>query len=226
MSESCEELSDMEVETDCCGQGEENCLRVELEIERDGPCVMDDVEGDIVDVEIRFKAGQCRADLGIQNGNGDQTITKGFTSAICDHCTKDIFVKHSCIPRYLEVGDGSFLVETYLPDTDTVSSMVSDLRERSDRVVLRSITSTADTEYPNHCTVDLSSLTPKQRQAVDEARRLGYYDPDSDVELGDVAEQLDISMSALSQRLQRAEANVFDQLPPADSQGTPVSKRS
>lgn len=212
MSQSCNQLADEELDGECGEQGKENCLRVELEIERGGSCVMDDVDGDIVDVEMRFANGRCRADLKVQIDEGNQMTSKQFTSSICDHCTKDIFVDHDCIPRYLEVGDGSFLVETYLPDTATVSSMVSDLRERSDRVVLRSITSTADTEYPDPCTVDLTELTPKQRQAVDQAQQLGYYDPDSAVELCEVAEQLGLSSSALSQRLQRAEANLVQQL--------------
>lgn len=198
----------------CDSPVRDTCLRVELEIERAGPCVMDEIDGDIVDLEVRFKAGQCRGTLNVRghDTDGKQTATKQFGTTICDHCPRDVFIKHECVPRYLEVGTGSFLVETYMSDTAAVSSFVEDLRERCARVTVRSITSTEGTEYPEHCTVDLSSLTPKQREAAHTAKERGYYDPDSDIELGDVAESLDISPSALSQRLQRAEANLLRQL--------------
>lgn len=194
---------------------EERNLRVELEIERGGHCVMDDVDGDIVDVEVRFDQGQCRADLGVKerNDSGSQTGQRQFTSNICAHCPRDVFAAYGCIPRYLEVSTGSFIVETYLPDTETVSQLVGDIRDRCERVTLRSITSTEHQTYADSCTVDLSALTPKQREAVHYAREFGYYDPEVSVDLETIAETLDISKSALSQRLNRAQANVFRQLP-------------
>ena len=193
---------------------ENRSLRVELEIERGGPCTMDHVDGNIVDVDVRFDEGDCQCDIGVQKRteSGEQTATKYFSNNICDHCPGIVFADHGCIPRYLRIGDGSFVMETYVQDTETVSSIVSDVRERCKRVVVRSITSTERLEYPETCTVDVSTLTPKQREAVHRAKQAGYYDPDTKVPLGELATEMGISKSALSQRLQRAEANVIRQL--------------
>ena len=193
---------------------ENRSLRVELEIERGGPCTMDHVDGNIVDVDVRFDEGDCQCDIGVQKRteDGEQTATKYFSNDICDHCPGIVFADHDCIPRYLRIGDGSFVMETYVQDTETVSSIVSDVRERCKRVVVRSITSTERLEYPETCTVDISVLTPKQREAVHRAKQAGYYDSDTKVPLGELATEMGISKSALSQRLQRAEANVIRQL--------------
>ena len=189
-------------------------LRIELEIVRGGPCVMDTIDGEIVDIDIRFENGDCRCDIGVQEetSDGPRTCTKQFTSDICRHCPGIVFSAYGCIPRYLEVNDGSFVMETYVEDTDTVASLVRDIRKRCKRVTVRSLCSTSRQEYPQQSVVDLSPLTPKQREAVHYAQEYGYYDPDSKVQLQDLAARLDISLSALSQRLQRAEANVLRQL--------------
>lgn len=193
---------------------EDRNLRIELEIERGGPCVMDGIAGEVTSVDVRFEGPDCRVDLDHrkQTSDGPQMSTKQFSSNVCEHCPGVVFHRYGCIPRYLEVGDGWFTIETYVDTTETVTALVQDVRECCDRVMLRSITSTDQQEYAENCTIDLSSLTPKQREAVSLAKELGYYDPDSSVELDDIANEMGISSSALSQRLQRAKANVFRQL--------------
>lgn len=193
---------------------EPRTVRVVLEITRGGPCVMDTIDGDILDAEVRFEDGRCRADIDVRERTetGSQEGTKQFSSSICSHCPRDIFSMYGCIPRYLSVEPGSFVVETYLTEDDSVSSFVADLSERCEDVSLRSLTRTDRTEYTEDCSVDLSQLTMKQRQAAHRAKELGYYDPDSDVGIDTVAEDLNISKSAASQRLTRATANVFRQL--------------
>jgi len=198
-----EEQSDMTEDRD---------LRVELEIDRGGPCGMDRIDGNIIGVDVMLAAGQCRVDIDVKEENDQQGSTKQFTSNICEHCPGAVFQKYGCIPRFIEVGTGSFIMETYLPDSDAVSALVSDLRDRCSRVKIRSLTSTDQQNYTEPCTIDLTPLTPKQREAIDTAQQMGYYEPCSDVELGEVATELGISSSALSQRLQRGEANVIDQL--------------
>ncbi len=195
-------------------QFEDRNVRVVLEITRAGPCVMDTLDGDILDAEVRFEDGDCRVDIDLreETETGTQEGTKQFSSAICAHCPRDIFSAYGCIPRYLSVQPGSFVVETYMTESDSVSSFVSDLTERCEDVSLRSLTRTDQTEYAEECSVDLSQLTAKQREAAHRAKELGYYDAGSDVGIETVASDLGISNSAASQRLTRATANVFRQL--------------
>ena len=194
---------------------EDRDLRVVLEIVRGGPCFMDGVDGDIVDVDVRFENEQCHCDVTVRadDEDGEERVeTKYGSNDVCSHCPGVVFSNHGCIPRFLGVGDGWFVVETYAADTETVSSLVADVREVCDRVSVKSLVSTDRDSHDDVCSVDISTLTPKQREAVEHATEAGYYDPDTRVPLEDLAADLGISSSALSQRLRRAESNVMRQL--------------
>ena len=201
-------------ETDPSPPMEDRTLRVVLEIVRGGPCFMDDLEGDVVDVDVRFDDEHCHCDVSVRErgDDGTKTVTKYSSNELCTHCPGVVFAEYGCIPRYRQVGDGWFVMETYVADTETVASIVGDVREVCERVTVRSIVSQDGSEVPEICDIDVSKLTPKQRQAVHRAKKAGYYDPGSRVSLDEIADGMGISKSALAQRLQRAEGNVMRQL--------------
>ncbi|MEF8831806.1 MAG: helix-turn-helix domain-containing protein [Halobacteriales archaeon] len=191
---------------------EDRNLRLLLEIEREGPCGLDTLDGDVVDVDVRFDAGNCNVDAAVRDPENGEVSTWHFSEELCQHCPGEVFAEHGLLPRYLEINDGSFVVETFVSDTETVAELVSGIRDRSSRVSVRSMVSTETSQFREDRSVDLSVLTMKQREAVTQAKEMGYYDPDTDVTLEDVADRLGISPSALSQRLQRAEGNVLRQI--------------
>lgn len=190
---------------------EDRDLRLVLEIERGGPCVMDAIEGDIVDIDVRLDQEHCNLDIAVRNDE-ENVCTKHTSNEICKHCPGKVFSEYGCLPRYLEVGDGEFVMETYVSDTETVAEIVAEIRKICARVSVRSIVSTDGSEFRELCSVDVSELTAKQREAVDVAQELGYYDPDASVPMDTIADELGISLSATSQRLRRAESNVVRQL--------------
>ncbi|QSG02209.1 helix-turn-helix domain-containing protein [Natranaeroarchaeum sulfidigenes] len=190
---------------------EDRNLRVVLEIERGGPCVMDAIEGDIVDLDVRLDQDHCNLDIAVRDEE-ESVSTKHTSNEICDHCPGVVFSEYGCLPRYLEVGDGEFVMETYVSDTETVAEIVAEVREICARVSVQSIVSTDGSEFRELCSVDVSELTAKQREAVNVAQELGYYDPDASVPMEKIADELGISLSATSQRLRRAESNVIRQL--------------
>lgn len=53
--------------------------------------------------------------------------------------------------------------------------------------------------------IEIDILTAKQRQTLELALKRGYYDRPREADLTDLAEELDISKSAVSQRLRTAE---------------------
>lgn len=190
---------------------EDRDLRVVLEIERGGPCVMDAIDGDIVDLDVRLDSDHCNLDLAIRDGE-ESVCTKHTSNEVCDHCPGKVFSEYGCLPRYLEVDDGKFVMETYVSDTETVAEVVEHVREICARVSVRSIVSTEGSEFREPCSIDMSELTVKQREAVNVAQKLGYYEPDASVPMDQIADELGISLSATSQRLRRAESNVVRQL--------------
>lgn len=191
---------------------EDRELKIVLDVTRGGPCVMDDVDGDVVDLDIRFQDDTCNVDMQVRQSGQDRFVTKHFSNGLCRYCPGKLFAEHDSLPRYLEIRDGSFLLETYVSDTDAVTAIVSDLREICESVSVRSIMSTENSCCPEASTIDVTALTPKQREAVYHAQEAGYYDPDSSVPLEELADWMDVSPSALSQRLKRAEANIVRQI--------------
>ncbi|WP_070365211.1 helix-turn-helix domain-containing protein [Halodesulfurarchaeum formicicum] len=193
-------------------RSEERELRIVLEIERGGPCSLDDLAGRVLDVDVRLDEETCNVDATVKDDEDDQVRTVFFTDDLCDHCPGKIFAKHDCLPRYRRIDDGSFIMETYASDTDTVAEIVNEVRTISDHVSVKSIVPTDDGEVSEIDIVDLTSLTNKQRRALHYAKEAGYYDSGESVPLDHLAERMGVSTSALSQLLQRAEANVLRQL--------------
>ncbi len=205
-------------------------LRVVLEIERGGPCFVDDLEGDVIDVDVRVDDGICQSEVTVCEScetdtpsketslpenfeNGERVVTKYHTDEVCDHCPTAVFSAYGCIPHFLREGDGSFFIKTFLPSSAIVSDLVSELTEIGSTVRLVSMTHTGSGQELTEeiYEVDVSVLTPKQRDALQLAIDSGYYDSGDEPSMASLAEQFDISTSAFSQRLSRAEQNVMGQ---------------
>ena len=99
-------------------------------------------------------------------------------------------------------------------DRDAVRRLVEELRTVVDRVRLVRLAVVEGPDATEQVTFDLSALTPKQRRGLELAVVRGYFDDDRDVRLSELADELGISKSALSQRLRTAQAklvtDVFD----------------
>lgn len=99
-------------------------------------------------------------------------------------------------------------------DRETLLKMMTALDEEGIAVrtedIARSTFDESDTT-----TLDLRSLTEKQRDTLRIALETGYYEQPRKADLSDLAERLGVSKSAVSQRLRTAEAklvkNAFDE---------------
>lgn len=173
---------------------------------------MDDIADQVVDVDVRLDEETCNVDATLKDADTDTVKTMFFSENLCSYCPGKIFSKYDCLPRYRRIDKGSFLMETYASDTDTISDIVSEVRTISDKVSVKSIVPTDDSNGSELEIVDLTEMTNKQRQALHYAKEAGYYDSEKKISLQDLAAKMDVSTSALSQLLQRAETNVIRQL--------------
>ena len=218
---------------------EDRDLRVVLEIERGGPCFMDDLAGDVIDVDVRVVDGICHTEATVcescqpeestidacraddagsgdaeaDDAESDRVITKYHTDEVCDHCPSSVFAAYGCIPHFVRAEGQSFFIKAFLPNSAKVSNLVADLNEIGSTVRLVSMTHTGSGEELSDeiYEVDVSALTPKQRAALELAIEEGYYESGEKPSMASLADQLGISTSAFSQRLARAEGNVMGQ---------------
>ena len=128
------------------------------------------------------------------------------TSSACETCLCPVFERHDCLTEFTGAADGELTVVVSMPSRDRLRDLVADLRDIGATVTIEWIvqddTAGATTE------IDVSDITSKQREALETALELGYYDSPRDADLGDCAEALGISKSAVSQRLNAAETKL------------------
>ena len=199
--------------SDAAGGSPHRRLRVDLDIEpgRDWDCPIVDESESIADVNVNAVGKECNVDL--QPADSDGVIRA--TGEVGDDCLCYAFQQYGCVPHIQRVEDRTMLVTTYVDDRAVIRELIEDLQEMLGHVRLVRLAVVEGPDATEQVTFDLSSLTTKQRQGLELAVVRGYFDDEREVDLGQLADELDISKSALSQRLRTAQAklvkDVFDE---------------
>lgn len=193
----------------------ERDVQVVLEIEPEGSCFMDELDGDIADVELQFPDGNCYCDVTVCNDDGKDQCVDIFhhSGDICESCPGIVFSEYGLVPHFIDRAEDQFIVRSFLPSDHQLSELVEDLRGVSHDVRVLRILDLQDFGVGSRAQeVDMSRLTDKQLDALEYAFERGYYESPPEVSLSELAQEFDISEAALSQRLARAERTVMGEL--------------
>ena len=128
------------------------------------------------------------------------------TADVEGNCICPVFEDHECLTEFRDVSEGTVTVVASVPSRETIRELVSDLREVGATVAVEWLVE--DEQRDRTTEMDVSSITSKQREALETALELGYYDSPREADLGDCAEALGITKSAVSQRLNTAETKL------------------
>lgn len=190
-------------------------LRVDLALvpSDDWACPIVSEAQNASDVAVNAVGGECRVEVQPTDGDG----VRRARGEVADDCLCLTFQRFDCVPHIERVVDGTILLTAYVNNRETVRSVVGALRADFERVRLVRLAVSEGPAATEQVTVDRSALTPKQREGLELAVARGYFDNDETVRLGELAAELDISKSALSQRLRNAQATLvtdaFDEIP-------------
>jgi hypothetical protein len=193
----------------------ERDVQVVLEIEPKGSCFMEELEGDIADVELQFPNGECNCDVTVcKDDKGDQSIDIFHHSGeICENCPGIVFSEYGLVPHFLDRCPENFVVRSFLPSDNQLSELIDDLRRVAHNVRILRILDLQDYAVDSRAKeIDMSQLTDKQQDTLERAVERGYYESPPEVSLSELAGEFDISEAALSQRLARAERTVMGEL--------------
>ncbi|QIB74493.1 transcriptional regulator [Halogeometricum borinquense] len=188
-------------------------LLFELEFSANESCLLSEADSEVRDVHYQVCDGTCYAEVTVTDDDDAHVVHS--TTDVDDSCLCLAFSEFDCVPRVQYADEDVVVVETYASDRSVISDLVARLNEVADRVSLRRLTARS----PESCgdqttTIDLSHLTEKQRTAATLAVSSGYYRTPRETSLDELADELGISKSALSQRLSAVEAKlataVFD----------------
>lgn len=100
-------------------------------------------------------------------------------------------------------GDTGWIVRLYLPDRDALTTFRNSCRDRDISFRIRQLQESGSKDNATYF------LTEQQHEILLMAYCAGYYDIPRRVSQGDIADQLGLSTSAISQRLRRAVAELI-----------------
>lgn len=191
-------------------------LRAQLAVEphAESSCAVVNTGADAEDVSQHLKTGvethtdgscgECHTEMSFAPETGrDSAYLK---STVTSRCICPVFEKHDCIPRIQGVRSGTITVVLTIPRREALREIITDLRAVGASVSVDWLVNGSGGE--STAEIDVSTITDKQQEAMETALEMGYYETPREAALGELADELDISESAASQRLNAAETKL------------------
>ncbi|WP_265111760.1 helix-turn-helix domain-containing protein [Halosolutus halophilus] len=185
-------------------------LRATLEVEpaSDGDCpVVSEAPNAAAVTRSVTGDGSCHSEVTVVDG-GDCERSY-VSSATTSYCVCDTISEFDCVFDVEEVTNGSLVISLVVEDRSLLGRIVSALRKSGATVRLQRLA-----HRPNDgdatLEIDATDITAKQREAVELAVELGYYDRPRSATLTDLADHLGVSKSAVSQRLTAVELTLVE----------------
>lgn len=201
------------------GQMVRQQLDVELDIIPPESCKCDvtDLGDEIVGVEGTSLGAHHHVDMVVRPSeqccqNEPSGCILHGTSTMGTDCPFRAFYNKGWIPRVEQTSGEHVRVATYLPDREALADIIDVLKQSAEAFQIRRLTQIeldGDGTERSTSTLDLNGLTKKQRRTAVRAVESGYYEDPRETTHEELADELGISKSALSRRLNAVEAVVM-----------------
>lgn len=155
------------------------------------------------DCEGAAGMGECHTEI----SSGECAENREYlTSSVEAKCICPVFDEHDCIPDIKGVRSGSVIAVVTIRNRSVLQGLLSDLRAVEARVSIEWLVRAQGSD--STAEIDISDITTKQRETLETALEAGYYETPRETSLSELAEELSISESAVSQRLNAAETKL------------------
>ncbi|WP_126661982.1 helix-turn-helix domain-containing protein [Haloterrigena salifodinae] len=108
--------------------------------------------------------------------------------------------------------DGALELTFRTLELTEIAGIVDDLRDRFESVLVEELTQDHDDETSDPVLVDRDLLTTRQREIIETAHEMGYFDYPKGANATDVAEELGIARSTFTEHLAAAQTKLLDAL--------------
>jgi predicted DNA binding protein len=143
---------------------------------------------------------------------GDERVYQ-FQRDATDPCACEVVEELGVPVTDVRAAEGSLLVTLHVDSADRLRAVVEDLREVADSVSVRYLVhGGTDGDDERTAVVDVGRLTGRQREVVETAVEMGYFEYPRSATATEVAEALDIDVSTFAEHLALAQAKLFDGL--------------
>lgn len=142
----------------------------------------------------------------------DQTIYRfEREEGLPPRCACEVVESHGCPVRHLHADEGSVTFTFVATDLASLREVVLDLREQFGGVSLRRLTRSEQPDGSGDLVfVDRTVLTDRQREVLETAHEMGYFDHPKRANATDVAEALDVNRSTFAEHLSAAQSKLLD----------------
>jgi hypothetical protein len=147
--------------------------------------------------------GECHAEVTLTEPDQQRKYLK---SSVHSKCICPVFEEYDCIPSIKGVRSGAVVAVVTVRDRETLKELLDGLRAVDAEVSIDWLIRGQEVDATMEIYVD--GITDKQEAALEIAFEDGYYDTPRETDLGELAETLSISESAVSQRLNAAETKL------------------
>ena len=150
------------------------------------------------------EVSECHTEL--STGTDDAPERAYLTKEIRTKCICPVLAEHDCISNLKGVRSGMLIIGVTVPRQAVLREILTALKAIDAAVSIEWIVHGDRTD--GIVEMDASTITEKQREAIEVALAMGYYETPRETSLGALADRLEISKSAVSQRLNAAETKL------------------
>ncbi|MFC6976117.1 helix-turn-helix domain-containing protein [Halomicroarcula sp. GCM10025709] len=128
-------------------------------------------------------------------------------------CVCERIERADCVVQELSATARSLTVTFLVEDVATLREVIADLQSTSDHVNLRRLVETDDAaDRGRPVVLDREKLTARQREVLERAHELGYFEHPRGANAGEVADELGITTATFTEHLAAAQRKVFGDL--------------
>lgn len=155
----------------------------------------------------------CKCRVAVTASDGERWERQLVEGTISDGCVCPAFKQHDCVADIESFRDGELLVRVTVPNRRELQAIVDTARQRGARVELDQVLPLSnDGGRTKTIELDTETITELQRETAELAFDAGYYERPREADLSELADELGITESAVSQRLNSAESKLIHEL--------------
>ncbi|QSW97881.1 helix-turn-helix domain-containing protein [Haloterrigena alkaliphila] len=134
-----------------------------------------------------------------------------FTRELGQGCPCECVERHDSPVTDVRTRGSSLYLTFHAPDMEGLQAIIGDLMERCSTLdVQRLLQSQQDHDEGTLVFVDRSTLTARQLEVLETAHRMGYFEHPKRANAGEVAAELEISATTLTEHLAAAQTKLLD----------------
>jgi len=127
-------------------------------------------------------------------------------------CVCELIEEAGCPVSQTRAEEGTLYVTFYAEDMKNVRDIIGRLKDEYGDVYIKEMVRTGDDHVDNPVLFDRGVLTDRQMEVLVEGYRMGYFDHGEGANATEVADELGISLSTLSEHLSLAQNKILESL--------------